>query len=91
MLDLGVAICDIKGMKKLNAYIKRNSTAPMREIAEKLGVSRPYLYDLIKGEREPSITVAVKIANATGGEVAVSDWPNLAKIADAIRSSEAAA
>ena len=78
-------------MDKLKAYIERNSTAPMREIAENLGVSRPYLYDLIKGVRQPSLAVASKIAKATGGEVSVSDWSNLAEIADAIRSGEAAA
>lgn len=57
----------------------------MREAADMLGVSRPYLYDLLSGKRQPSFETALRIETATGGEVPITDWPNLARIAEAVR------
>lgn len=84
-LDLVVAICDIKGMDKLRAFVERQSNAPMRQAADALGVSRPYLYDLMSGKRQPSFNTALRIEKATAGEISVADWPNLARIAEAVR------
>lgn len=72
-------------MNKLRAFVERQSNAPMREAAAKLGVSRPYLYDLLSEKRQPSLEVALRIEKATEGEVAITDWPKLARIAEAVR------
>lgn len=37
-----------------------------REAAELLGISRPYVAQLLKGSRLPSVTVVVKAGNALG-------------------------
>lgn len=53
--------------------------------AERFGVSRPYLYSLLDGSRQPSLDVAIRIASATNGAVPLTSWPKLAKIVRAGR------
>jgi transcriptional regulator with XRE-family HTH domain len=42
--------------------------------AERLGVSRSYLSDVLNGNRRPSLDLAVRIARLTGGAVPVESW-----------------
>ena len=42
--------------------------------AERLGVSRSYLSDVVNGNRRPSLDLAVRIARLTGGAVPVESW-----------------
>lgn len=81
-----VAICDNKSMNPLKSYVEQRSPAPMRETAEHLGLSRPYLYDLIKDRRDPTLKVAKQIAEATEGAVPVGAWPKFAEIAAAMQA-----
>ena len=76
-------------MNPLKSYVEQRSPAPMRETAEHLGLSRPYLYDLIKDRRDPTLDVAKRIARATNGEVPVGAWPKFAAIAEAMQAGAA--
>lgn len=42
--------------------------------ADRLGISRPYLSDLLNGNKTPSLQLAFKIEQATGGKVPASAW-----------------
>lgn len=71
-------------MSSLNEYIKSQPQRPMRVWAEAFGVSRPYLYGLMQGERMPSVPVARRIERVTQGAVPVTAWPNIRAVADAL-------
>lgn len=71
-------------MSSLNDYIKSQPSRPMRVWAEAFGVSRPYLYGLMQGERMPSVAVARRIERGTDGAVPITAWPNIRSIADAL-------
>ena len=58
--------------------------------AADFGVSRPFLYDLVKGERQPSLAVAVRIEQQTRGAVRVADWQNHAAVLAAVRNASGA-
>lgn len=73
------------GMSKLSEHIKRHPGKNMSEWAVSLGVSRPYLYQLVDGSRYPSLPVAMRIAKATNDAVPVTAWPNLAAVVDAVK------
>lgn len=42
--------------------------------ADKLGVSRSYLSDILNGNKTPSLELAVKIERATGGVILAASW-----------------
>jgi DNA-binding transcriptional regulator YdaS (Cro superfamily) len=42
--------------------------------AVRLGVSGPFLSQIISGHRRPSLDLAVRIARLTGGAVPVESW-----------------
>lgn len=65
-------------MSTLSDYIKSQPDLPMREWADRFGISRPHLIALLEGQRMPSPSVARRIADATGGAVPISAWPNIA-------------
>lgn len=75
-------------MSNLHSHIKANPGKTHAEWAECFGISRPYLYALVDGSRQPSLDVAKRIAAATDGSVPITSWPNIAKIADELRSDE---
>lgn len=77
-----------QGMESLNSYIKSRSGDSIAVIAEDLGVSRPYLYDLMKGRREPSLKAAVRMQENSGGEVMAKDWPSLQGVFDGVRRAQ---
>ena len=79
----------VVAMSTLSEYIKREPDKKPMEWAATFGISRPYFYDLVGGNRYPSIAVANRIAAATGGEVPVTVWPNIAAVLDAAREGAA--
>ena len=64
---------NFRGMSNLRTYLK---TAGIRqaEMAGILGISRGYMSELANGDKAPSRTLAVRIAEATGGKVDVTSW-----------------
>lgn len=42
--------------------------------AQRLGISKGYLSDLLNGKRVPSLEVAVAIQRATDGRIAADSW-----------------
>lgn len=42
--------------------------------AERLGIARSYLSDLLNGNKVPSLDLAVRIQRATGGAVPADSW-----------------
>lgn len=42
--------------------------------ADRLGISRSYLSDILNGNKIPSLELAAKIERATGGAVMASSW-----------------
>lgn len=46
---------------------------PVKQCATDLGISASYLYQLLKKERKPSLSLALKIEQYTQGEVSISD------------------
>ena len=73
----------IRSMSTLSAFIKTHPEKSMAQWAEDFGVSRPHLYCLIDGTRQPSLPVAQRIAAATGNAVPITAWSNIAAIVKA--------
>ena len=91
MVAKRVAKCDTPSMKAFKSYIEqRRQTDSMSKIADSLGVSRAYIYDLMNARRNINLANAQRIAQATKGAVPVRSWPNLARVADAIEAVGAA-
>ncbi len=81
-------------MSTLSQYIKTRPEKSLADWADAFGISRPYLYGLLDGSRTPGPDVALRIDNATGGEVPAASWPNIADMLDAadrIRATRAGA
>lgn len=76
-------------MSALHEYIKARSEKTPGEWAKCFRISRPYLYALADGSRQPSIEVASRIAAATDGAVPVTAWPKLAEIVRAANEGAA--
>lgn len=74
-------------MSSLQEYIKSNPARPMRAWADDFGVSRPFLYGLLDGTRNPSLQAARRIEAATGGNVPITEWPNIRAMLDAAREA----
>lgn len=74
-----------QGMSTISDYVAARSGQSMGEIARGIGVSRPYLYGLLSGDRSPSWDMAKKIEEGTGGEVKALAWPAFSRVADAAR------
>lgn len=51
------------------------SDIPRGEIAESLRITRAHLAYLMKGERNPSLGLAMRIRDLTAGKVRPEDWP----------------
>lgn len=71
-----VAVCDISRAMTLSEYLNlpQHAVLTQAEQAELVGVSRPYLIDLISGRRRPSWPTMEAIAARTGNDVPVSAW-----------------
>jgi len=72
-------------MEKLNTLITSEPGKPKQAWAEQFGISRPYLYALADGSRLPSLAVAMRIQEKSGGAIPLSAWPNLKTLIDATR------
>ena len=57
----------------LKDYLKKNNITGYA-FSREVGVSLSYMYRLIESQRRPSVTVAVMIEKATGGQVTPSDF-----------------
>ena len=77
-------------MEALKSYIAAKPDQPMRVWAARFGISRPYLHALIDGTRFPSLAVAKRIQDETGGAVPVAAWPNLNAVLQAVAQGGAA-
>ena len=77
-------MCDmISHMSSLNDYIKARPGKPLGQWAKAFGISRPHLYSLMDGTRNPSLDVARRIEAETQGDVPIRDWPNIAAVLSA--------
>ncbi len=74
-------------MSTLSDFIKSQPQKSLAQWAKDFGVSRPHLHSLMNGDRFPSFEVAQRIALATGGAVAIDQWPNFSKIINATRGA----
>lgn len=74
-------------MSTLQTYIKTQPEKPMQAWADHFEISRPYLYALLDGSRDPSLAVAARIERATGGAVKITAWPNLKAVIEAARGA----
>lgn len=45
---------------------------PVKKCAADLGISTSYLYQILKKERSPSLSLAIKIEKYTNGEVSIA-------------------
>jgi transcriptional regulator with XRE-family HTH domain len=70
-------------MSTLPDHIKSHPEKSMSDWASSFGISRPHLYALLDGSRNPSIEVAKRIAQATSGDVPISAWSNFKAIIEA--------
>jgi transcriptional regulator with XRE-family HTH domain len=61
----------LRRMEHLQTYLKTHKAKPL---AEAVGISQSYLSDMKKGNRSPSLRVAVAIEDATEGAVPVRAW-----------------
>ena len=81
-------MCDIPcDMSTLSDYIKSQPPKTYGQWAQTFAISRPYLYGLMDGTRNPSPQVAIRIAEATGGAVPVDAWPNFEALAASIKGA----
>ena len=57
----------------LSEYIK-GSEGSQSDLARRIGVSRSYLSEIVSGAKTPSLAVAVKIEEETGGTVVATSF-----------------
>lgn len=60
-------------MERLQKYLKTNGMRQV-ELARRLGLSNGYLHNLLRGNRRPSLDMALRIERATDGAVPVQAW-----------------
>ena len=58
-------------MQNLNEYLAGQKHG---EFAQKLGISGPYLSQILSGVRRPGLDLAIKIERETDGKVPVYTW-----------------
>lgn len=75
-------------MTSLHAYLTETKETG-RSFAKRIGASEQFVSFLRQGSRRPSLAMAIKIAQATGGKVAVTSWTDdaPAKAHDALAGS----
>ena len=61
----------LRRMEHLQTYLKTHKAKPL---AEAVGISQSYLSDMKKGNRTPSLRVALAIEDATNGAVPARSW-----------------
>ena len=66
-------MANLAGMENLARYIT-GAQISKSEFARDVGISAPYLSQILGGIRRPSLDVALRIAAATDGNVPVEAW-----------------
>ena len=78
-------------MQKLIQHLRDNNLT-LREFARRVDISPSFLSEITADDpskrKNPSLAMALKIQGGTKGAVAVSDWPKLAEVANAIRANQ---
>jgi len=59
----------------LKEWLKGRPRGSAAKLAVEAGTSRQTISHLVRLKQTPSVDLAIRIAAATGGAVAVSDWP----------------
>jgi transcriptional regulator with XRE-family HTH domain len=67
-------LCSLAENIIMFAEFIRNSGETRSAWAERLGISKSFLSDLLNQNRLPSLDLAVRIERATGGVVLASGW-----------------
>lgn len=60
-------------MSKLRTYLASTNTR-QKDLARSLGVSVGYMSELVNGDKTPGLDLAVRIEDATGGQVPARSW-----------------
>ena len=60
-------------MSNLSEYIASKGMT-RSEFAKTVGISAPYLSEILSGAKRPSLNLAFRIEEITGGEVPASGW-----------------
>ena len=60
-------------MSNLSEYIASKGMT-RSEFAKTVGISAPYLSEILSGAKRPSLNLAFRIEGITGGEVPASGW-----------------
>lgn len=66
-------MCDNRDMT-LSEYFISHPDLTQVALAERIGISRSYLAELMSGVKKPAIATIVKVAAATGGAVPPESW-----------------
>lgn len=78
-------------MKTLIQHLRDNNLS-LREFARRADISPSFLSEITTDDplkrKNPSLAMALKIQVWTKGAVAVSDWPKLAEVANAIHGEQ---
>lgn len=69
-----VAMCDIRGMAKLHAYIARFPDRTQQDWAKRFGISRSFFAEIVSGRKYPGRKTMITISKETDGEVPVAAW-----------------
>jgi len=75
-------------MMTLNQYLEAKKLT-QAQFAGQIGATQATVSKLCKG-RSPSLGLAVRIQNETGGNVPISAWPNIAAVLNAHQTARAA-
>jgi len=67
------AVCQLSGMEQLKQYFA-TSGARQSALADKLGISRGYMSEIVGGSKRPGLDLAFEIEKATEGAVSVHAW-----------------
>jgi plasmid maintenance system antidote protein VapI len=63
----------------MKQYLKGNRIYQI-EFARRLGVTQPYLSQIISGGKPITLKMAARISKLTNGEVPIRSWPSLQEI-----------
>lgn len=70
-------------MQTLSQYLKTEKIR-QTEFAEMIGTTQGTVSRLCSGTQNPTLDLAQRVEKATGGQVPIVAWPNIAKLAEAL-------
>jgi transcriptional regulator with XRE-family HTH domain len=62
-----------RASSRLAAYLKERELSPA-DFAKAIGANRSQVYRLLTGERGPSVDLAARIEETSGGAIKAADW-----------------